>query len=804
MSNIFSRFWDSLTDALGNIWDAGMDFLSDIAEFTFNTLGFHDQDVYQVANSISRVLADETTSLTERMLVQSVLDNNDDLAGLLYRDSMVGTYASVGRYLEYGRTEFYHRLPSSVGFYHESKVNIISDLLASILGAPVTIEHVQLTGVPEEIWIYDWLLKNDTYTYINNVGILTYAGETYPDMVYVAEVGGYQLTFSRDETERFELISRIITTTTLGQTTKHYSTFVNVYNAADILLRVEDYVEDEKTTADRGEPDSVVQTTISITYVENIVTYEYPVLIPLMDMDAPWYYLRYHFDATQFNTHIWLYNRNDGTYPELDSASPQTGGLYGTDTSQILPIVPLRKDFADIAGAEGIIVDVAYPSSKAMLDLIGVDIDNVIDSYQGSGDLDKISDVAILFATNIYSETQGAAQMFYNLFTVLYVAQDVTYNDYVAWPETSSIPPNIFSIEEDSFNTILQYNWITTNSIAGVIGDIDFCTSEHQILPATTRAVYTWDVTGGEYVDDVVQTSKWVIRKQISLTHFSEIIVSGLTLITAIATTANTVKALRVFQSNDASDRAISVIPLSYATLDDMRRDERAEVLHESLILSVYASEHTHLRYYETPTFLGIFSFVIQIIAIVVLIGSFGKGVKISTWLIAFAESLLFNYALLSIVEELMSHNISDEAKIALVALAAYASFKFGGRGLKDPMPFADTLLLAVNSIASSISTVINIDTANLQEDLNDLQEMYDSILADYEDASELVTVEGQGVLSLEGVRHIFTSNPYEYPDQFYNRTVETNPGVLALDAIEDYADQALMLPEHIRGLAAT
>ena len=121
---------------------------------------------------------------------------------------------------------------------------------------------------------------------------------------------------------------------------------------------------------------------------------------------------------------------------------------------------------------------------------------------------------------------------------------------------------------------------------------------------------------------------------------------------------------------------------------------------------------------------------------------------------------------------------------------------KFGGMGGSlDGLPWAETLMKSVMATMDHLNKELMTGLTDVAEEFEDLTKAMEERAQEFEDAEDLI---GKALISnpLYMLSAAFYFDPTETPAKFFDRTLQTNAGVLTLDAVEYYVENTLRLPE--------
>jgi len=475
---------------------------------------------------------------------------------------------------------------------------------------------------------------------------------------------------------------------------------------------------------------------------------------------------------------------------EVGAIYPQVFGAIGSGefTARMLPIVPVRKNFEDVndSGAAGYDAG-ADTTSRELLDIVGLDFDDIISNIGDNDDIANIEDAFIIFGTNIHTTSQGGMAALHSVFKVIGDTAEINHLEWGDPTPTTQIKLNVFKIEEQNYNSAVSFNYISDFDYTEVIGPVGTYALEVTILPNDAHNV---DGTGGGI------NSYVTITRQINEYQTNKLKIHGLFMVTNIKTTGTTFKIQTTELSDDPDVMKNFIIPLPLSALNTLSPDQQEIAIYESLHLVIYAQQTTHLEYYETAGFLSLVGIVLEIVAVVLLVISLGASATWSTFLWSLATQILIQYAITLIFMELIQKlaEDGDAARVAAFVLYVYASYRFGG-GDTSKLSTAESLLKIVTLTLDAFNINLGFEAELLDAEIKSWTQDQDEKLEELEAVSDLLeSFEG---LDPYNIALVTNTHPYEEPTDFYQRTIHTgNPGVLTLDQIHNFASDLLRLPE--------
>jgi len=783
LSDFVSNTFNSVSDFIHDLSEAALDiigvfveFAENVLEAVFSIIGITDEDVTVTEAVTFRLIEDPQTFSLIRPILISIL-TEEDMMELIQHNELTCVRASVRRYVNYGESDYVHGLPTTSSAAIETHQDEVDAALLDVTGVACTSTNVYIGGPSITKWALWYLQENNSYN--SATGEFIYTGVTVTFYSATEDVSeDILITYSYLETTQIVTFEDVVietiedpadvwteyTTTTPGTTTTITNPF-GVDEDTEYGTPVVTEQEGEESAPNDGEWHNILTD-------DSDETTEYDVM-PLISppLSEVYYTVDYYVDSNPSLSLLWLYLISSGTYPDLD----QTSG--GTDTTQALPIVPLRSGGVNV---DSDTESQEYITSRKIMAKIGLDIDTYIEQITDNPDIDDIDDVFILFAMNIYTTTPAGIEYWFNFFDILKNFSAVSYDDYTfAVAEgRDDLPLNLHRISEQKYNSILKYDYIRPQTITGSIGAV---------------GTYTKVITVLAKVDGQIK-SYVTLRSQINATEYEELIVHGLLLSVIIFDDANKGRAKMIELTEDTSDQSNFVFPVTYLILDAYPSKEKEILIYESLVMTIYASQTTHLEYYETTFFAGF----LQFIALVIF---FYTGYKVyitaggASALYAMGQQLLIQIVLHYAYRQLLIiAGDSAGGQAAATALYIYASLYYGA-GKKFDFLSIDTLLLSVNAVTETMTHV-------LTGEINLLAEEMEAFDLAYKTQKEKLDEVESGLYNHDGIDRyniasVLIGNFSETSDQFLERTA--HPGNLADTVLQqptEFVQNALRLPE--------
>lgn len=559
---------------------------------------------------------------------------------------------------------------------------------------------------------------------------------------------------------------------------------------------------------------------ILVEYLYNDELKEYT--FPILDFDRNQLYISvsYRVPSEDYRLRLWLYRTSSGLHPAI-----QLDTLF--TESEYMPVCAVRKEFNSIK--EGM---PEYESARRMLNILGIDVADIIDALASDGSNadsapsyppttpgddftevqalrrsagfsiqtasnqpdenipEDIRDAFVVFKADINSEDQWVRKYLFDYFKdqaafqkpLEKTKEKIDSLDLVAYR------PNEIIIENEIIQSNIFFNYILVETKEGVIGEVGEIKTEIDIQESIQRASpFTGDIT--------VYQSTITYRKQLNETHYEEVFVHGPVHTHDIGGKYVVIRTLddAIEPDNDTG----FYIPVSRRVVEQTSNAfHRAQIYQSTLAVVVYALQSTKVKWYAR----GAFARLIQLVAIIWTIWSWGAGSASLSW--AFALQVVGHIVVHIVISMAISFAVSilteiigaDAMMIIAAVIAAYAIYSGAFSG-PEGMPWAQDLLMISNATFSGIQD-------NIQRNLIDLAVEYEDFLADaqaeYDKLEEInAMLKNEGYSLIDIVTRSSDSFFWESPTMFFNRTIHMgNPGVGTLSAIESYIKNKLDLPK--------
>lgn len=501
----------------------------------------------------------------------------------------------------------------------------------------------------------------------------------------------------------------------------------------------------------------------------------------------------------------WFYLVGSGEFPVLDALWTGANNFYDT----YFPIAPIRIEGANVIDRN----DALKTSTDRLLDKVGLSLKQITDSLNGDPDnpnnTNNIDDAYVGMFASVDSENPVVIRYLMEVFKEAENFFGVQTNpaqvlqDYIDGT-SSAAPTRTFDLYDGvkdpiarpyaewsnqiQYDTDVRWHYAETSTRTGSIG----------VVGHATRSITTGDNDRARFWDK----SYIVYEHQVSANTIETVKVVGLVNNTAVV--PNNVNGYATYHLEDllkTDNKGQMFIPLRKTLTDTFDTITQDKLFTECLQLIVYAEQWTKLRWYQTQTFKLFVTVAAIAIAIVTLQPQLATMIAASSVYAAAQIALqviLENILLSWIIEQaliLVVDAIGVEAATFLaVALAATgAVYGTGNLPILD-LPVAETLLNLTVGLVKQTNIQIQDELLDLQRE----QELFaESVEEKQKELDEALDGLNSGIDPLYLVSSTSTIHLNENPTDFYLRTLQTNPGVAALDAVTNYVDNALTLPKN-------
>lgn len=553
------------------------------------------------------------------------------------------------------------------------------------------------------------------------------------------------------------------------------------------------------------------------------------------------YYMLDSEGSPSDNLYWWYYEVDSKKYATLTPSST-------VDTeNNLFPVVPLR--YKNLSMTRTDVQDTElYITSAALMNKIGIDINEVSSLLEENENVDDIDHAYIVFGVDIQTEVVASIRYLAEFFDQVsdkgqanvfsYIGEmitpsgskkkaiDITALNKVRYQYGSVFTPTtyatnnvVWSASDGTTTTVdvtvdnslddfaeyglhieVVYNYIQSEIIKGSIGDIGHATKEF-ISATKTSSIYS---ATNNYDDSTV-----IFRVQIAENSYKQVTVKGLTLINHVCTNHSTVTTLS--DVIDDEDEHNLVLPLHYDISKKVPSNIRNTLYQDSLLLVMNSVVVTSVKWYEK----SFFKVLVAVVGVVLAVWTGGASTLLTglTTAVSAGTSAIFMYVLKSVlvsiaisqtlnyVAEWVGPEVMALLSVAVVAIAGFSKLgAFNGIiSINFYMPTAGKLLTLASSMLTSASNAYGSLIEDVQESFiaeTEKQEALWENLDEYYDLLEEPTESAINLLEAQAYSQTLRQPNMNSPEEFYDLAIHTgNIGTLALQSPTLFHSIALTLP---------
>ena len=677
-------------------------------------------------------LVEDTPDVIKQSVIGSLVNNSDLSTDIM--NTMLGLFkGKVNNYYRYGRDHYTNGLPE--GFMGGLAVSYttLQPILESITPPPIDHKLIIDSGVLDQAYYEgfmgeEWLRNNTDWNPVTNE--LSANNPVLPGVKVTYKPG--LTTLSADKTK--------------------------------VVLRF------LPTGSAKVDPPSYIK-------LEALPKYKYSI-------NDYFYYVKYlivNKEGKQVGyTYYWSYKENTGLYPSLDIGSP------AELTNQYMPIVPLRVEYTSytnpsLAGTP------LYDTSKKLLKKIELKMSQLDEGVNANPDIKEIAHAYVVLGIDVKQDTPEINEYLFRFFDDLQMKGKYTEDSWNYWSalpveERGTPPMNIMSIRDGTYNTELNYYYISKRMIAGSFGKIG------RYRKSTKGGFGMIEGINYDYEDP---KNSIVIDYQITANLYQRVTVVGICQTVAMYNAKNHVISLT------SDENEVILVPVNNDLISKMKPLVANTVAYHSLKVVFHAYKVTYVKWYQT----GFFKFVTVVIAVAVSIFTGGAGSFIASLTAAAAAGVV---ALGAFVAQTIAITLATQVAFKFVAqhlgtefasLLALVALTYGllGSDMAFELPYADSILATTGPMYNAIGEVTADKFTSLYNDYSEFMEEYSG----REDELSAMWKELQPSNRLDplGIYTSIDMPAYESPNQYIARKTTTNiADLVGYTAVQNFVDNQLNL----------
>ena len=478
--------------------------------------------------------------------------------------------------------------------------------------------------------------------------------------------------------------------------TNTHSSPVNIINTFDTKRKREDGQEGTYSTdcsfylvSEFFEKNSELVTNRAFTYIE-FYKNEYP--------QIPYYFI---YDAT-----------HEGMLGK-ESVQNLLSDYNSYSMAKCFPIMPLKENSVWFDSFEE-----SYKKEvKQLMRCIDISPDSILEELKKDANEDKITDACVQFCVSL-QQTEGNESVAEYLWYLFDTLDEITPSSYTVLGEKKLR----LMVGEDSFAYAVSWQVAGSGTHSGTMNqEYDFTVHPEgfeRVGGFFGEALKKFDFSTLELKKKIDEnTFESFVVMQMYSTHL--LIRDGLS---------------EVVEKNMSEDSFM--IPVLADVVKMISPYRQTEFLHQTLCLTVYASEKHYLKYYETKEF----ATFLRVTAIVIAVVTFGAGVKASGFLVALSQTavkIAIYYGIKLALEYIYKQTDNEFMRIvataAAVAGASYSIYKIDA----DSFNVFSALAASTDIITFSMELDLQIKKQELAEQQIQAEKEYADRMEEYEGLME-------------------------------------------------------------------
>ncbi len=480
-----------------------------------------------------------------------------------------------------------------------------------------------------------------------------------------------------------------------------------------------------------------------------------------------YYIAEYILDSDPATQYLWVYDPFTSIYPSLNVDT-------SIDTAQFYPIVPIRVNDRNINADK---TTELYQTTKRLLNYAKIDLDDltarVTKKTNDDGDevdideLDKISDIFLLYGVNVYAESQLEKRA---LFEIIEQFADLAYFD-----ETTALiddGTNNFSIRSATFLYEVIFTYINTSVISKIRGPVNSYYTEVDVSSSPKKFIIYKQITGSQ-----------CLKYEVADLHITHSIKEA----GQLKETTISLEAHRDGQELSDTKKAF-IIPLNRPQTEGLTPTDADFLFTKSLHLTFYAGDSKYVKWYKTKRFLSLLEFALTVLAVISLLSGNPTAAE---FFIELTIYLSAKYAIEYVLHKILT-KYGDNEIIKIIAIVSAIAFTIWiSPGDFGDLSTADQMIQGVNAVASVTNVAIGAEFDLLGEEIA----TFTASKEEYEEALDAANkflnadtwITPEELISTQAYR-------YETAEDFFSRTLCTYPGQLTFDQLHNYVDNKLNL----------
>lgn len=766
---------------------------------------FSRKKIISVSSVTINLAGKDTQTNYLRKTINGSISSGSDIAGTLSSAYLHGMGIKIKQAYKYGRDFYSLGLPEGKIYYGTPDIPELTKVLQDITGKEIIFVQADYGSPDISYWVDQYVTQKYEYD-------ADYGGMAKPpvgiandaDIDFTVDTSGKVTIYFGTEPNQFK---EEVTFPGIAFKAGYYEAIYRIVTRGAPTSTVETRptlptdVEGTNTTTENinnyGQF-SIKKTTIAVVIdkVKNMTTITTTIVIDVVSRKQYFFYVS-----------------GTGTYPSLDSINDRV-----TKASIYYPVVPLRLNNTDLTDASQQGTDL-YKTSKKLLNKLNLKYTMLGDKLNENPDVDEIDHAFFVMGISFNSQYQTSIDYLHEFFKYLSKTSPSNKTEYLTWYSQTSgstghiganatrPPVNKLSLRQGPYDVTVAYQYVDFKIVNGAIGKKGTVTREKGIAGAIT-------IVNPDNSSVTLTTNVSVVyfRKQISDTQYEQIELCG-------AEHSNNVYKGHSVNTNGFDclgdlDNQGFVVPLCQNILDEMNLVNRTQMTFDCMFMVINSYSETKAKWYQS----GIFQIITIAVAIVVSVVSFGGAIAGIQGVIAAATAagtsvglavatyigtqVLIGLAVtygIQLVGQALGTDFLFIAAIAMLAYGAVSAYTSYGSSSNPGLPYADEVLGLVSSVSKGASSQLQRDLEVVMKEMQKNQENYQKQMKDIEDAMGMFQANKD--IDIDALTQSAYFNLFEQPNEFLVRTLNSNPGIVTLDAVSRYVGNSLTLPKDLNPL---
>lgn len=511
----------------------------------------------------------------------------------------------------------------------------------------------------------------------------------------------------------------------------------------------------------------------------------------------------------------FIYEIGSGGQPVLD-ALVETEDL----TAPYYPSIPLRVNNKDVTTDE-YQEKPQYKTSKKLMRKVGLDIDEVVKQVNTNPSRNDIDFAFVAFGVRLKTESQEGKRYIHRYLQHLRTISTVTKTEYETWKAGFDATPSGGAVKSPSMNVVqiyseeerannhdikLQWNFIDTELLSGTvaadakIGDV---------VLSTPGSVSTQALG----VDITLDSSLFVSKRQVTADTYEQITIGGWVHENYIYNgKAVTTTAYEGFNDDDEDG---FLVPLHAGIVNSTPMREVTDLSYQCMHMVFNCYQIVKQKWYTQSWF----KVVIIIVAILIIIFTWGAGTPVAAQMIAGALIglgiplavaialaatiyVIGMMILMNILTKVSTQVFGEQWGAVIAIVVSFVVMNWGNIAAAASNGFtgivtAQNLLQATTMLSNAYGAYAQGQMSKTQKEALGLKTEYDKQMEEIENLTKQNLDTSLDMIDIQGYTQASWINLYENLDTFLNRTLLVGSDICSITAglVDNFTEVGLRLP---------